>query len=77
MSHFRRVDDERAGSAALGILVPPSRRTFVILRPRSLEWDLPLIRADGAFHDMSREEASVVADQADELKARYVKLFRV
>jgi hypothetical protein len=65
MGAFRRVEDERAGPAALGILVPPGRRTFLILRPRSLAWDLLLVRPGdgGAFQDMSREEATVAAQR--------------
>jgi hypothetical protein len=57
------VDDDLAGPAALGMLVPPGRRTFLILRPRSLAWDLVLLRgSEGeAFRDMNREEAQVVA----------------
>jgi hypothetical protein len=59
MSAFRRVEGEEAGPRALGILVPPNRRTFLIVRPRSLPWDLVAARDDGtAFHEMSREEAS-------------------
>src|SRR4051794_38728939 len=60
MCPLRRVDDDRAGPAALGILVPPGRRTFLILRPRALSWDLLLVRgAEGpAFLDMSRDEAA-------------------
>ncbi len=34
MGSFRRVEGEEAGPDALGILVPPGKRTFVILRPR-------------------------------------------
>src|SRR5215470_20362395 len=65
MGSFHRVEDERAGPAALGILVPPGRRTFLILRPRSLAWDLLLLRpTDGcAFQDMSREEATIAAQR--------------
>jgi hypothetical protein len=64
MCSFRRVEDERAGPAALGILVPPGRRTFVILRPRALAWDLLLVRPDGgAFHDLSRAEATITAQR--------------
>jgi hypothetical protein len=62
MCPLRRVDDDQAGPAALGILVPPARRTFLILRPRSLPWDLVLLRAaEGKqFRDMNRDEAQVV-----------------
>jgi hypothetical protein len=59
MSAFRRVEDERAGPEAVGILVPPSRRTFLIVRPRSLPWDLLVVNEPaGTFREMSREEAS-------------------
>src|SRR5262245_28882769 len=37
-----------AGPRALGILVPPGKRTLVILRPRALEWDLVVERPLGA-----------------------------
>jgi hypothetical protein len=65
MCSFRRVEGEQAGPAALGILVPPGRRTFLILRPRSLAWDLLLVRLDdgSAFQDMSREEATIAAQR--------------
>jgi hypothetical protein len=63
MCPLRRVDDEQAGPDSLGILVPPGRRTFLILRPRSLSWDLVLTRAAGgqSFRDMNRDEAQVVS----------------
>jgi hypothetical protein len=31
MCPLRRVEDDRAGPSALGILVPPGRRTFLIV----------------------------------------------
>jgi hypothetical protein len=63
MGSFRRVEGEQAGPAALGILIPPSRRTFVILRPRSLPWDLLLCRGadDLTFREMGHDEASAAA----------------
>jgi hypothetical protein len=63
MCPLRRVEGDRAGPAALGILVPPGRRTFLILRPRSLSWDLVLLRAaEGQmFRDMRPDEAEVVS----------------
>jgi hypothetical protein len=63
MCPLRRVEDDRAGPAALGILVPPARRTFLILRPRSLSWDLVLLRApEGrAFREMGHPEAQAAA----------------
>jgi hypothetical protein len=59
MSLLRQVDGETAGPAALGVLLPPGRRTFLILRPRGLVWDLLLLRsADSTmFRDLTRGEA--------------------
>jgi hypothetical protein len=68
MSPLRRVFAERAGPSALGILVPPGRRTVVILRPRALAWDLLLARPSeqsatgAAFGEMDREGAAAAAD---------------
>ena len=55
---LRRVDGRRAGPAALGVLLPPGRQTFLILRPRGLVWDLLLLRsADSTtFRDLTRAE---------------------
>src|SRR5438046_362163 len=67
MPAFRRVDAQRAGATALGILVPPGSKTLVILRPRGLEWDLLPARWGGAtraapvFCQFGREEAALVA----------------
>jgi hypothetical protein len=63
MGTFRKVEAEHAGADALGILIPPSRRTFVILRPRALPWDLLLCRGadDLGFRDLSHDEASAAA----------------
>jgi hypothetical protein len=63
MGPFRRVEGEHAGPAALGVLVPPSRRTVLILRPRTCSWDLVLAQSSGGFREMNREEAEHVADQ--------------
>jgi hypothetical protein len=63
MCPFRRVGGEEAGPAALGILVPPARRTVLIVRPRTLVWDLVLAQPGGGFREMSREEAEHVAHQ--------------
>ena len=72
MCAFRRVEGEQAGPAALGILVPPSRRTVLILRPRSLPWDLVLTQPGGGFREMNREEAEHIALQvADALEASH------
>jgi hypothetical protein len=63
MGAFRRVEPEQAGPGALGILVPPGKRTFVILRPRALPWDLLVLRdPEGpAFHDLAHDEATFAA----------------
>jgi hypothetical protein len=63
MAPLRRVEAAQAGPAALGILVPPAKRTFVILRPRALPWDLLLCRgpADLAFRDLAHDEATAAA----------------
>lgn len=65
MCPLRRVEGHRAGSSALGILTPPGRRTFVIVRPRSLAWDLLLARPDvvNSFRELTREEAQRLADE--------------
>jgi hypothetical protein len=62
MAIFRRVDGAEAGPDALGILVPPGRRTLVILRPRALDHDLvPLQESaeDGppGFAEIDHKEA--------------------
>jgi hypothetical protein len=63
MGTFRRVEANAAGTGALGILIPPARRTFVILRPRALPWDLVLCRdvGDSSFAQLSHDEASAAA----------------
>ena len=67
MPVFRRVDAQRAGAAALGILVPPGEKTLVILRPRGLEWDLLPALWEGdagaapVFCRFDRDEAALVA----------------
>ena len=67
MPPFRRVDPERAGADALGILVPPGEKSFVILRPRGLPWDLLPARWDGTperppeFCYFGRDEAARTA----------------
>jgi hypothetical protein len=67
MAAFRRVEDNRAGPEALGILVPPGQSTFVILRPRALEWDLLPVRFERGiysnFCSFARDEAAAVARQ--------------
>ncbi len=63
MGTFRRVEAEKAGPDALGILIPPAKRTFVILRPRTLPWDAVLCRSldDLRFADLAHDEASAIA----------------
>jgi hypothetical protein len=66
MAPFRRVEARRAGPQALGILIPPGRRTLVILRPRALAWDLLPLRLDdvsgtATIRDFERDEAVAVA----------------
>src|SRR5579884_2288295 len=65
MCPLRRVEGSLAGPSALGILVPPGRRTFLILRPRSLPWDLLLLRpgATNTFRELHRDEASTLAQE--------------
>src|SRR5260370_24776237 len=58
-----RVQDARAGPRVVGILIPPGPRTVVVLRPRSLNWDLLLLRDDtpsdntSPFREFSQEHA--------------------
>jgi hypothetical protein len=67
MPIFQRVEDRKAGPNALGILVPPGRRTVVIVRPRALPWDLlaAALPAEAiqplTFLDFDRDEAARVA----------------
>ncbi len=65
MCPLRRVEGSLAGPSALGILVPPGRRTFLILRPRALSWDLLLLRPDSvnAFREVSHVEADRLAHE--------------
>ena len=64
MCPLRRVEADAAGPTALGVLVPPGRRTFLILRPRGLAWDLVLLNpAEPAFLDLSTEEAPLLVAQ--------------
>ncbi len=64
MCALRLVTADRAGPGAVGILVPPARRTFLIVRPRPLPFDLLLLaEARGtAFRDFDREQAGRVAE---------------
>ena len=63
MGLFHRVEAEQAGPTALGILIPPAGRTFVILRPRAMTFDLLLCRSaeDPTFHALTHDEASAAA----------------
>lgn len=63
MCPLRRVEGHRASPSALGILVPPGQRTFLIVRPRALSWDLLLLRPDSsnAFRELPRTEADRLA----------------
>jgi hypothetical protein len=67
MPAFRRVEGSQAGPSALGILVPPGRRTVVIVRPRALAWDLlPLCSnhnggSDTPFQESTPAEAADIA----------------
>ncbi len=63
MCPFRRVEGEQAGPSALGVLVPPSHRTVLILRPRTLTWDLVLAQAGGGIREMNRVDAEQTAHQ--------------
>jgi len=64
MSLFQQIEASRASPSALGILMPPGPRTLVILRPRSLEWDLVPLRPDGEpeqpmqFWEVDRDQGS-------------------
>ena len=63
MSLLRRVEGDTAGPAALGVLLPPGRQTFLILRPRCLSWDLLLLRSENTttFRDLTRAEGERAA----------------
>lgn len=62
-----RVDMKLAGEKALGILVPPGAKTFVIVRPRGLPWDLLPARWTGdptqppQFCTFTRDDAARTA----------------
>ena len=65
MAARRRVFGQNAGPTAIGILVPPGPRTVVVVRPRSLPWDLLLVDADLAvirFREFGRAEAEAAAE---------------
>lgn len=62
MSPFHQIEASQASRSALGILMPRGPRTLVILRPRSLDWDLVPVRPDGEsdqrtlFWEVNRDE---------------------
>jgi hypothetical protein len=64
---LRRVEARVANAAAVGILVPPGPRTFVVVRPRGMLWDLLPVRWTGdagappTFASFDRDEAASVA----------------
>jgi len=63
---FVYVEGERAGPSALGILVPPGRRTLVIVRPRGLDWDLLPVDPEAEnlrFWEVGREFAPRLAQE--------------
>ena len=68
MSAFRLVNDDQAGPLAVGLLVPPGRRTLVIVRPRALPWDLLIVHSHPrtgpttTFRDFGREEAAAATE---------------
>jgi hypothetical protein len=64
---FQRVFRSQAGPTALGILIPPGSPTVVIVRPRSLPWDLLQIEpgtwdAGIRFSAFPREKAEAEAE---------------
>lgn len=67
MAGFRPVSGDRAGPRAVGILVPPGRRTVVVVRPRALDFDLLIARRDAegnagdGFEEAERANAVILA----------------
>lgn len=67
MAGFRPVSGDRAGARAVGILVPPGRRTVVVVRPRALDFDLLVARPDAegnagpGFAEAERADAIILA----------------
>jgi hypothetical protein len=74
MCPLQRVTDTEAGPDAVGLLLPPGRLTFLIIRPRSLGCDLLLLRsADHAdFRAMPRDEATLVAQKVYRALERWI-----
>jgi hypothetical protein len=65
---LQRVEPGRAGPSAVGILLPPGPRAVLILRPRSLPWDLLLMRGGAGgepgtpFLHLEREDGQTMAE---------------
>lgn len=72
MSRFRRVEGEQAGPNALGVLVPPGRRTTIILRPRALDWDLLPVHWDDRGEPGTTIQ-ELISDQAAQIAQRLVR----
>jgi len=74
MCPLRRVTDTEAGPDAVGLLLPPGRLTWMIVRPRSLACDLLLVQsaADSAFRPLSRDEATIVAQKVYRALERWI-----
>jgi hypothetical protein len=68
MPAFRRVNGDQAGPGALGLLVPPGRRTLLIVRPRSLAWDLVIVHSSPrtgpttSCREFGRDEAMAASE---------------
>lgn len=65
MPPFVHVQAQRAGPDALGLLIPPGRQTLVIVRPRTLPWDLLVIQetTPPIFSNFPRPEAVSLAQE--------------
>ncbi len=74
MCPLRRVTDSEAGPAAVGLLLPPGRLTFLIIRPRSLGCDLLLVQSgqDCTFRPLRRDEATLVAQKVYRALERWI-----
>lgn len=74
MCPLRRVTDTEAGPEAIGMLLPPGRLTFLIIRPRCLASDLLLVQSaeNAAFRSMSRDEATIVGQKVYRALERWI-----
>lgn len=65
MAVWREVPDTQAGPTAIGLLLPPGERTFLIVRPRALSWDLLLLKGVAEIHfwELGRAEGMTIARQ--------------